>query len=214
MIPLSGHRAHASDHTRRRPPVGRHVELAVALALGLAATACASRQMQVSSVGGSGDNMVAELNTANGRFNFRRSAQGAARVDTIPEPPQKVWPFLEQVYDSLSVPVHVRNGEAHVLGSVDFDATRRLGDHRLSLFLDCGRTITGSMADQGELTMTVATQIRAADVASKESEVITLVSGTARQHGLSSSQTDCTSTGRLEDMIVTRLQLLSLGKSD
>jgi hypothetical protein len=213
MIPPSGHRAHASDRARRRPPFGRPLELAAALALGLAATACASRQMQVSSVGDSGGNMVAELNTANGRFNFRRSTEGAAQVDTIAEPAEKLWPFLEQVYDSLSIPVHVRNGEARVLGSVDFAATRRLGDHRLSLLLDCGSTITGSMADQGELTMTVATQIRPADVAAKESEVITLVNGTARQHGLSSSQTDCVSTGRLEDMIVTRLQLLALGNS-
>ncbi|MDP2481561.1 MAG: hypothetical protein Q8W51_05750 [Candidatus Palauibacterales bacterium] len=214
MIPSSRDRTHSFDHARRRLPFGRHLWLAATLALGLAATACASRQVQVSSVGDSGSNMVAELNTANGRFNFRRSTEGAAEVDTIAEPAQKLWPFLEQVYDSLSIPVHVRNGEARVLGSVDFAATRRLGDHRLSLFLNCGSTITGSMADQAELTMTVATQVRPADVAAKESEVITLVSATARQHGLSSSQTNCTSTRRLEDMILTRLQLLALGKRD
>lgn len=211
MIPPSDHESRFHGPGRPRSWSGRPFLVAATLSLGLAAAACASRQIQVASGGDSG-NTVAELNTAGGRFNFRASTAGAAKSDTLPEPPEKLWPLLGQVYDALSVPVQIRNPEAGVLGSVDFQATRRLGDHRLSLFLDCGSTITGSMADQGELTMTVVTQVRPADLSGDQSEVSTLVKGTARQHGLSSSQTECTSTGRLEDMIATRLQLRALGK--
>jgi hypothetical protein len=213
MIPSSDHesRVHGSGRPRSRP--GRPLLVAATLSLGLATAACASRQIQVASANDPG-NMVAELNTANGAFNFRASTEGAAKSDTIPESPEKLWPLLGQVYEALSIPVQVRNAEAGVLGSVDFKATRRLGDHRLSMFLNCGSTITGSMADQAEITMTVATQVRPADVSGDRSEVSTLVKGSARQHGLSSSQTDCTSTGRLEDMIVTRLRLRSLGKKN
>lgn len=213
MIPFSDHGTLAPDRGWTRRPLVRRLFAAATLTLGLTAVACASRQMQVSGVDDSG-NMVARLNTANGSFDFQASTDGAARSDTLPETPDKLWPLLEPVYDSLAIPVRVRNPEAGVLGSVDFSATRRLGDQRLSLYLDCGRTITGSMADQGEITMTVVTQIRPADLSGDRGRVTTLVKGTARQHGLSSSQTDCTSTGRLEHLIATRLQLLALKNED
>lgn len=173
--------------------------------------ACASRQLEVSS-GSNNGNMVAELNTAGSSFDFRASTAGAAKSDTIAMSPEKLWPYLGKVYDALSIPVHQRNETAHVLGSVDFEVARHLGDNRLSLFLDCGSTITGSMADQGQLMMTVATQVRPATESGDQSEVATLVTGTARQHGLSSTETNCTSTGRLEQMIATRLKLMALGQ--
>jgi hypothetical protein len=212
MTPPDASRTVSRRCARALPSPAPRPLLVVALATVVAAGACASRQVQVASGPATNSgNTVAELNTAGSTFNFRRSSGGVARSDTIPETPEKLWPYLEQVYEALSIPVKVRNEDAHVLGNVDFSISRRLGDQRLSLLLNCGSTITGSMADQGEITMTVATQIRPVDLSGQRSEVVTLVKGTARQHGLSSTETDCVSTGRLEHSILTRLALLAAG---
>lgn len=192
-----------------RPASSYALVTALALALALGAAACASSNQAQSQPSGivSEGNTVAELNTAGASFNFRKSASGSVQVDTVQTAAANLWPHLAGVYEELSIPVEIRNSEAGLLGAMNFQVTRKLGDHRLSLYLRCGSSITGSLADNSQIMMTVVTQVRDADLSGLASQVVTLVSGTARQHGLSSSSTDCDSTGRLEREILNRLQI-------
>ncbi len=211
MTPRFVHRIPGPRDPRTARSGAAGLLLAAALVAAPLVTACASsRQIQVSS----GGNSVAELNTTGSTFNFRRSGDAEARTDTVGEPPEKLWSHMGQVYDALSIPVKVRDDDRRVLGTQNFTVSRHLGKDRLSLFLDCGSTITGSMADEGEVLMTVASQIGPADASGTSSVVSTIVQGTARQHGLSSSPTGCTSTGRLEHLIVTRVTLLAESGKD
>jgi len=193
----------------RAPRPASSSALVASLALALGAAACASSnraQSQPSGIVAEG-NSVAELNTAGASFNFRKSASGSVQVDTVQTAAANLWPHLAGVYEELSIPVEIRNPEAGLLGVTNFQVTRKLGVHRLSLYLRCGSSITGSLADNSQIMMTVVTQVRDADLSGLTSQVVTLVDGTARQHGLSSSSTDCDSTGRLEQEILNRLQI-------
>lgn len=128
------------------------------------------------------------------------------RRDTLYAEPDALWQAAPNVYRSLGLPVEVRDPEERALGSGAVVLNRRLGDTRLSRYLDCGRNITGARADQAQVTLEVVTQIVPLEGESG-AFLRSGVTAVAEPRSMSGNASRCTSTGRLERAIVAALAL-------
>src|SRR5690606_32548278 len=70
---------------------------------------------------------------------------------------------LHAVYDVMGIEPRSFSDRDHFVGNQHLVLRRRLGGERLSAFINCGSGMTGPHADQYEVTMSVVTQLTAAD---------------------------------------------------
>lgn len=186
---------------------GRVVELAAAAALAaLATTACASGGAEMpQSQSGFSD---VSIDGALSEYDLRLVTNVSPQVDTVDAIVEEVWNALPQAYVAVGVPIGGVNPEARLLGNKGFRVYRELGDHRVSDFLSCGRSITGSNADQLEVHLSVVSQL---EETGGKTLVSTLVRGFAQPQGVSGNPIRCSSTGDLESDIVTRIRTALVG---
>ncbi|HKG90586.1 MAG TPA: hypothetical protein VKA84_01770 [Gemmatimonadaceae bacterium] len=128
------------------------------------------------------------------------SSMASARV--VAKPTDSVWRVLPAVFDSLALPVTTVRTEEHVLGSEATRVRRRLAGVPLSTYLRCGGAMGIPNADSYDVQISVVTQLQPGEGTNRVTNVLTLVSGSAKSSATSNgSVVTCSSTGKLEERI-------------
>lgn len=157
---------------------------------------------------GIGTMTIDVLNSFGSQFRVDYIEDVSPVSDTVNAIVEEVWSLVPDAYVDLGIPIAGVNPEARLLGNTDFRTRSEIADTRISKFLNCGRTMTGDIADQHDILLRVLTQVQDAD---GKSVVATVVDATARPRGRSGNTVQCSSTGRLENEIVTRVRSQLVG---
>ena len=113
--------------------------------------------------------------------------------------PAAAYRALVNVYTQLGFAPETMDETSLRVAKTNFVARRLIAGERASTYFDCGQSLTGSRADEGRLTVSIASQAAAS---SSGATVATVVSAVVRSNdGASSSAVGCLSTGRLEARI-------------
>lgn len=129
--------------------------------------------------------------------------------DTVTAAADSLWVELPKVYDKLGIDDVGQDPSKWLFGNNGFTVRRHLGGERLSHFLRCGSTMTGDVADQYDIHMSVLTQIQ--PVSSDASVVRSRVQATAIPRSHSGNAVECSTTGKLEERIAKALALATAG---
>ncbi len=121
---------------------------------------------------------------------------------TVAYPLATVWRALPWVFDSLSIPIGTVDPTQHVIGNSALKLRHRLGNTRLSRYIDCGTAQASPSADTYDVQLSVLTQVQPAD---SGSTVSTTVDAVARPADLRGDYIHCSSNGVLEPLIVKTL---------
>lgn len=173
------------------------------LALLLAACASSGGYQQ----GAQTETARTRINWSSSTFEMSRTLHLPVHTDTVAVETGWLWSNLPGVYDTLGVPLNMVNAEARALGAVQARVHGRLGDERLSRYLTCGSTMTGEIADQYDIFLTVVTQVAALAEDSTRSVLSTSLRARAEQGAVSYQENECATRGRLEEEIHHRLLL-------
>ena len=132
---------------------------------------------------------------------IRNTAADGARATIIRAPLTRVWAALRAAYGDAGVTVAVDDSAGHQLGNGQFAFRRTLGGQPASRYFDCGLSLTGPRADDGQIHAVIVTRLTGANDGT--TLMSTIVHGAVQSSsGTTSSRIDCSSTGRLE----TRLE--------
>ena len=123
--------------------------------------------------------------------------------DTVNAVIEEVWSRLPESYVELDIPIGGANPDAWLMGNPGFRVHGRLGGTPMTDYLECGRTLTGDVAEQYELRLAVMTQLHRID---GRTLFVSAVAATARPQSTSGNLRQCASTGRLERRIATRIR--------
>lgn len=108
---------------------------------------------------------------------------------------RNAWGVLGGVYEQLGIPIGEADPAAMRLGNPGFRA-RRVDGERLNAFVDCGSDFSGPLANQYEVTLSVATKLTAKG--DESTEVLTIMDAYGRPRAVSGNSVHCQSRGVLE----------------
>lgn len=126
------------------------------------------------------------------------------QTDTLTQAPGNLLRHVAATYDEMGIPLNEVNPEARLMGAVEARMQGDLGGRPLSRYFRCGTTITGSIADQYEVYLTVVTQVE--PLGDTAAVVYTHAGGFAVQGGRAGNNIRCATRGRLEKEIFEHLQ--------
>jgi hypothetical protein len=108
---------------------------------------------------------------------------------------------LRAAYELAAIPVLLFDPATGRVGNARLQIRRALNHEPLSTFVDCGRSLTGTHADQDQLTLSIVSTVHPA--AGGGSRVETLLTGSAqdRTSGNVSDLQPCTTRGTLESRL-------------
>jgi hypothetical protein len=118
-----------------------------------------------------------------------------AGVSVVGAPIEKAWLALPAIYDSLAIPRSRIDAASHTLAITGMQVRRRLGNVRLSRYLDCGMAQQGPSADDYDVNLSVSTQLLAV---AEGTRVTTTVGAVAKPIMVSGDYSRCSSTGEIE----------------
>lgn len=180
---------HMRGHRRLLP--------AVAVAVTVVATGCAS--------GPSGEGNSAETVPIADETRVMMRIGGAGAVEMFTEPgvgartiavaPELAWRVLGGVYGEMGIPVTASNPQAMQLGNPAYNA-RRVGGQRMNSYIDCGSDLSGPLANQLEITLTISTKLTAKGEGA--TEVLTTLDAWGEPRAVSGNPMHCQSRGVLE----------------
>jgi hypothetical protein len=111
----------------------------------------------------------------------------------------KVWPLVASAYSVLAIPVSgIDSVRQRVVGTIQ--ARRVFRDQPVSVFLDCGRSLTGPNANTYSVAMRLTTQVEPTGPGTSRLRTLVDANGT----GTGGATVRCSTTGELE------LQILNL----
>ena len=167
-----------------------------AILLVLAVSACASS----GSTPGSDISRPTERIVASDNQGVIRSSVASNAKVTVDAPPARALAVIKSVYDELGIPSATVDPATGTITAPSFFKTRKLGTANLSAYFNCGNSLTGNIADNYRMYMTVASAVRSNGKGGTELE--TAVTGNAaNMEGSSSGKIPCGSTGQLEERI-------------
>lgn len=144
--------------------------------------------------------------------------QGVMMTDAVrPEavqidaPATAVWAAVKKVYTDLEIPVTIENPTSHQIGNANFVKSRQMGGQRMTELVNCGSGITGPNAATYRITMSLMTDVNGNPNGTTTLQTTFISKGQDVTAG-SSDQIPCGSTGRVEQMLLTRVKA-ALGKS-
>lgn len=187
------------------------------LALFLLATAVGCASSGQTEIRGTDRAMVStqiRVGDVSNAFDLRYIEDITPREDTVPVDAGLAWGVLPQVYQELNIPLTSINQEARLLGTTRTAVRGELGDQRASRYFNCGRTMTGDVAEQYQLVVTALTQVQEVEGSEEKARVVTLVDAFANPRGAASGSVRCGSTHRLEGQITDRIRELASGDGD
>ena len=118
----------------------------------------------------------------------------------VPAAPSRVFDALKAVYDELGVPPGTHDPSTGRIGNTDFWKTRKFAGESISSFLNCGESLTGTVANNYRIYMSLLSIVRPDGKGA--SEVETAFRAQAQNmEGTSADRIACGSTGKLEERI-------------
>lgn len=108
------------------------------------------------------------------------------------------WEALMPVYQSLEIEIGKIDPDRRAIGHPAISVSRRMAGLRLSRLFRCGDTMTGPIADESRVTVTIETRIEAMEDGSR---VLSMISASAIPFDGSGANRECTTTGKLETEI-------------
>lgn len=141
------------------------------------------------------------IETASGVSQARITNDRSITSFVVEAPLAAVWEGLQGVYQELEIPITRLEAAEGRIGNDGFKP-RTLAGKRMSRWLDCGQGITGPHADRSDITMSLYTSVRPHE---NGAQLITDMDAFAKIRN-SGSNVHCTSTSRLERLILERLQ--------
>jgi hypothetical protein len=184
-----------------RPPAASRLVAPVLAACTLAA--CASSKREPEPGAGAPTPVPVRVQTmgeARGTTLAVASSIPEAIGATVEAPPGGAWVGLIQAWEILKLNPDQINSDAYLLSVQNARVRRQLGGKPMSRYLDCGMGQQGATADAYDIALSVRSQLRAAE--GGKTEVLSLVTATARAGVTSNSSVQCSSTGELEKRIV------------
>jgi hypothetical protein len=128
--------------------------------------------------------------------------RGLSLGGEVAAPLPRTWAALEAAYHDLGIDVTVRVPDEGRLGSVGLRLVR-LDGHRASYYVDCGTDLSGPVADDARVLVTVTSGVQAQESGSL---VATRLDAEARRRNADEGVRDCTSTGKLEALILEHVR--------
>jgi hypothetical protein len=116
---------------------------------------------------------------------------------------ERAWQLMPEVYDALRLGGGVVDSGKRIFGAQHLTYTGRPGGKSLSQYLDCGSQLVGPNADHYAVSLTVLTQVRAAD---STAILDTRIEAYAKPRSVSGARLTCSTTGRLEKLIAAELE--------
>ena len=136
--------------------------------------------------------------------------EGLQTSANLPANPDEVWAVLPAAYEALGIPVREVSPEQRTLGNSSF-RTRNLDGKRISQYVDCGRSNSGTLANIYDVTLTISTRVT--DAADGGATVSTTVDAWARPRMTNGNPVQCSSNTNIEqrllELMVERLGLFS-----
>ena len=113
--------------------------------------------------------------------------------------PQAAYRALVTAYGELGIAPEVTDEASLRVARTNFTARRIIAGERASVYFECGESLTGSRADEGRLTVSLASQATPGPAGATVATTLTAV--VRANDGTSTGATSCSSTGRLETRI-------------
>ena len=142
---------------------------------------------------------VVANNDANGVMSLGTSELKDVREEVLPAKLAAVWSVLPLVYDSLGIPVTMRDPNTGMVGNGGYDVRRLIGGTMVTRYFDCGEGRGGSSALSYDLFLTVLTHVTATP--SGETKLSTSTVIRARPIANSGEWIRCETRGLLEQRI-------------
>lgn len=174
------------------------------IAAGLGLAACASSGSDMPRGGPTDVNTQLQTDYGARSISLRTVEDVYVSNDTLAEPRGNLYRQLAATYDEMGIPITKVNPEAKLIGAVETRLRRDLGGSPISRYLRCGTSITGSIADQYEVYLTVVTQVEPLETG--EAGVFTHLTAIAKQGGRSGNNIRCATRGVLEREIFEHLK--------
>ena len=114
---------------------------------------------------------------------------------TIDAEPADVWAILPSVYEKLQIPVSLTDPGLKELGNRGYRATRIEGQ-RMSKYFRCGGGMTGALADEYHITLSVVTRLTSEP--GGRTKILTMADAMGRPRATSGNIIRCQSAGVLE----------------
>ncbi len=144
-----------------------------------------------------------QVTAPSGNYDFNTVSDSRMSSHWVEAPASEIWSTLPMIYEGLSLEAGVVDSENHIYGSRGARLDSRIGGERVSQFLDCGKTPTGTpAADVYAVHITAMTGL---EEVSGGTMVRTQVVGQAQPRSTSGSTVRCSSTGDLETLIAEML---------
>jgi len=123
---------------------------------------------------------------------------------TFAAPAATVWLATKKVYADLDVPLTVENLTTHQIGNQNFFKARQFAGESMTQLVDCGSGMTGPKAASYRIYMSLLTQVDA-DAKGGTTVQTTFVPMGQDMSGGSSDRIPCGTTGRLEAIVLDRI---------
>jgi hypothetical protein len=118
--------------------------------------------------------------------------------------PARVWSELLAVYQDMGIELTTVNRNAWRVGNGQFMAFRRLAGRPMTTYVSCGATLSGPVAANNRIQMSVDSELEA--VGSDSTRIRSWITATAHStEGASRNALACSSTGALERDIAARV---------
>ncbi len=117
-----------------------------------------------------------------------------------------VWARLPAAYESLGLPLSVKDDAAFRLGNDQIKARRAINGVQMRSIVDCGSDLNGEKAETYDIKLTIETTV--ATTSSPDSaEVTTTVSALGRSPNFSNNDITCSTKGELEKRILRNVRM-------
>lgn len=113
-----------------------------------------------------------------------------------------VFSALPAVYDSLGIPLNVRDASTHQVGNSGYNLRHRMRGTPLGRYFDCGSTQGAPSVDSYDIRLSVVSTVQPGPSAGL-STVTTIVDVMGRPAAFSGEYVRCSSNGTLEGRIVS-----------
>jgi hypothetical protein len=130
---------------------------------------------------------------------YRATMASNAKVP-IPVPPARAFEALRAVYEELGVPIATNEPASGRVGNTNFWKTRQLGNEPISTYLNCGSSLTGVIADNYRIFITLLSVVRSDGKDGSELETA-FTAQAQNMEGTAGDRLACGTTGRLEQRI-------------
>jgi hypothetical protein len=181
---------------------GRHRTLSLSLSLSLAVfTGCASTP-DPNSRPATQERIIVSSDPAGTVADIDLVRPDYVGSFVVPASRARLWPMVAPVFAQLGLPAPSLDDGTWTAVVQNHTLTRRLGDARLSILLDCGSDMSGRLADSYRVRLSVRTWLEPAG--GENTDVRTRVEATASPPDRAGTIT-CTSNGELEKRIAAAL---------